>query len=128
MVTEKGLRQVAEITAEENQKKERALIQANQAAEVAVITKTQAVTAAEQKVEVAAKSQAEAETLKKIAQIKAETAEIDKKATIALPRPSRKRSSLAVACPRRTASSPQSRPTATPRSPRPWRRSRCRAS
>ena len=53
MVTEKGLRQVAEITAEENQKKARALIQANQAAEVAVITKTQAVTAAEQKVEVA---------------------------------------------------------------------------
>ena len=83
MVTEKGLRQVAEITAEENQKKARALIQANQAAEVAVISKTQAVTAAEQKVEVAAKSQAEAETMKKIAQIKAETAEIDKKATIA---------------------------------------------
>ena len=82
MVTEKGLRQVAEIKAEENQKKERALIQATQAAEVAVITKTQAVTAAEQKVEVAAKAQAEAETLKKIAQIKADTAEIDKKATI----------------------------------------------
>ena len=74
---------LAEITAEENQKKARALIQANQAAEVAVISKTQAVTAAEQKVEVAAKSQAEAETMKKIAQIKAETAEIDKKATIA---------------------------------------------
>jgi hypothetical protein len=82
MVTEKGLRQVAEIKAEENQKKERALIQATQAAEVAEITKTQAVTVAEQKVEVAAKAQAEAETLKKIAQIKAETAEIDKKATI----------------------------------------------
>ena len=32
--------------------------------------------------EVASKSQAEAETLKKIAEIKAETAEIDKKATI----------------------------------------------
>jgi hypothetical protein len=82
MVTEKGLRQVAEIKAEENQKKERALIQATQAAEVAVITKTQAVTAAEQKVEVAEKSRLEAEAMKKIAQLKADTAEIDKKATI----------------------------------------------
>jgi hypothetical protein len=82
MVTEKGLQQVAEIKAEENQKKERALIQAEQAAEVAVITKTQAVTAAEQRVEVAEKSRLETETLKKIAQLKADTAEIDKKATI----------------------------------------------
>lgn len=83
MVTEKGLRQVAEITAEENQKKMRATIQAQQAAEVAVIAKQQAVTQAQQKVEVAGQEQQEAETRKKIAQLKAETAEIDKKATIA---------------------------------------------
>ena len=89
------------------------MIQANQAAEVAVISKTQAVTAAEQKVEVAAKPQAEAETMKKIAQIKAETAEIDKKATIGLLRPASKRSSWAAAFPRRKRFSPQSRPTAT---------------
>ncbi len=82
MVTEKGLRQVAEIKAEENQKKERALIQATQAAEVAVITKTQAVTVAEQAVEVASKAKNEADMLKQIAQVKAETAEINKKATI----------------------------------------------
>jgi hypothetical protein len=82
MVTEKGLRQVAEIKAEENQKKERALIQATQAAEVAVITKTQAVTVAEQAVEVASKAKAEADMLKQIAQVKAETAEINKKAAI----------------------------------------------
>lgn len=82
MVTEKGLRQVAEITAEENQKKARALIQANQAAEVAVITKTQAVTVAEQAVEVASKAKNEADMLKQIAQVKSETAEINKRATI----------------------------------------------
>lgn len=82
MVEEKGRRQVAEIQAEENQKKERAIIQAQQAAEVAVIEKDRAVTAARQKVEVANQLQAETETLKKIAGIKAETAELDKKATI----------------------------------------------
>src|SRR5208337_1967358 len=71
MVTEKGLRQVAEITAEENQKKARALI-----------TKTQAVTVAEQAVEVASKAKNEADMLKQIAQVKSETAEINKRATI----------------------------------------------
>ncbi len=82
MVQEKGLRQVAEIRAEENQKKERALIQAAQAEEVAEIAKRQAVIAAEQKVEVALQGLAENETLRDIAGIKAETAELDKKAVI----------------------------------------------
>ena len=67
MIEEKGRRQVAEIQAEENQKKERALIQAQQAAEVAVIDKDKAVTAAKQKVEVATQLQAETETYRKIA-------------------------------------------------------------
>jgi hypothetical protein len=82
MVTERGLRQVAEITAEENQKKTRATIQAQQRAEVAVIAKQEAVTQALQKVEVASQEKSEATTRKEIAQLKAETAEIDKKATI----------------------------------------------
>jgi hypothetical protein len=83
MIEEKGRRQVAEIQAEENQKKERAIIQAQQAAEVAEIEKARAVTVAKQKVEVATQLQAETETYKKIAAIKAETAELDKRATIA---------------------------------------------
>jgi hypothetical protein len=83
MIEEKGRRQVAEIQAEENQKKERALIQAQQEADVAVINKDKAVTAARQKVEVASQLQAETETYRKIAEIKAQTAELDKKATIA---------------------------------------------
>ena len=82
MIEEKGRRQVAEVEATENQKKAAALIQAAQAAEVAVVTKTQAVTAAEQRTEVANQLKKEAETLKSIASIKAETAELDKKATI----------------------------------------------
>jgi len=82
MVEEKGRRQVADVQAEENQKKERAVIQANQSAEVAVINKTQAVTAAQQKTEVAVQAQLEAEANRKIAEIKAATAELDKKAKI----------------------------------------------
>lgn len=82
MIQEKGLRQIAEIEAEENQKKERAIIQAEQAAAVAVIKKDEAVTAAQQRVEVAGQAKQEAETLKEIAQIEAETAELKKKATI----------------------------------------------
>lgn len=82
MVEEKGHRLVAEIQAEENQKKERALIQAQQAAEVAVIAKDQAVTEAKRKVEVAGQLQQESEMLKKVAAIKADTAELDKAATI----------------------------------------------
>jgi hypothetical protein len=82
MVEEKGRRLVAEIQAEENQKKERALIQAQQAAEVAVIEKDRAVTAAKQRVEVAGQLQQESEALRKVADIKAQTAELDKKATI----------------------------------------------
>lgn len=83
MVQEKGRRQVADVQAEENQKKERALIQANQSAEVAVINKAQAVTAGEQRVAVAKQLQQESETLKQIASIKAQTAELDAKASIA---------------------------------------------
>lgn len=82
MVEEKGRRQVADVQAEENQGKERALIQAAKAAEVAVTNKAQAVTAAEQKTEVAIQIRKETEQLKEIARIKAETAELDKKATI----------------------------------------------
>lgn len=82
MVEEKGRRQVADVQADENQKKERAIIQASQAAEVAIITKAQAVTAAEQRTEVAGQLQKEAEMLKNIASIKAATAELDKKASI----------------------------------------------
>jgi hypothetical protein len=82
MVEEKGRRLVAEVQADENQKKERAVIQAQQAAEVAVIEKDRAVTAAKQKVEVAAQLEQESQALRKVASIKAETAELDKKATI----------------------------------------------
>jgi len=82
MIQEKGRRQVAEIQAEENQKKERALIQATQAEEVAEIAKRQAVIAAEQRVEVALQLKTESETLRDIAGINAETAELDKKAVI----------------------------------------------
>lgn len=82
MIEEKGRRQVAEIQADENQKKERAMIQAEQAAAVAVIAKTQAVTQAQQRTEVAEQSRLEAVKLKEIADIKAQTAELDKKATI----------------------------------------------
>ena len=82
MVTEKGLRQVAEIEAAENQKKKQATIQAEQQREVAVIASEQAVIQAQQKVAVAAKAKAEAETLQEIARIEAATAELKKKATI----------------------------------------------
>lgn len=82
MIEERGRRQVAEIEAEENQKKERALIQAAQKEEVAEIEKRQAVIEAEKKVEVAQQSKAEAVTLNEIAAIKASTAELDKKAVI----------------------------------------------
>lgn len=82
MVEEKGRRQVADVQADENQKKERALIQASQAAEVAVINKAQAVTAAQQRTEVAQQAQLEAEAGRRIAEIRAATAELEKKAKI----------------------------------------------
>lgn len=83
MVEEKGRRQVADVQAEQNQIRERALIEAQQAADVAVINKEQAVTAARQKAEVAQQAKTEAETLRQIAEIKVQTAELDKRATIA---------------------------------------------
>ena len=82
MIDEQGRRQVAQIKAEENQKKERALIQASQREEVAEIEKRQAVIEAERKVEVAEKAKLEAEQFKQIAQIEAETAELKKAAAI----------------------------------------------
>lgn len=82
MIEEQGRRQVAQIQAEENQKKERAIIQAQQAEEVAEITKRQRVVEAEQKVEVASQLREEAEQLRQIAEIKAQTAELDKAAVI----------------------------------------------
>jgi hypothetical protein len=82
MIEEKGRRQVAEVQAAENQKKEQAVIQANQKAEVAIINKTEAVTAAQQKTEVAEQSRMEAEKLRDIAAIKTQTAELEKKAAI----------------------------------------------
>lgn len=82
MVEEQGRRQVAEIQAEENQKKERATIQAEQALEVARIAKSEAVTKAQQKAEVAEQTKREAMTLREIAEITARTAELKKKATI----------------------------------------------
>jgi hypothetical protein len=82
MVEERGRRQVADVQAEENQKKERATIQAEQALEVAKIAKNEAVTKAQQRAEVAEQTKREAETLRQIAEIKAATAELDKKATI----------------------------------------------
>lgn len=82
MIQEQGRRQVAQIQAEENQKKERALIQASQAEEVAEIAKRQRVIEAEQKVEVAAQLRQEAEELRQIAEIKAQTAELEKAAVI----------------------------------------------
>lgn len=83
MVEERGRRQVADVQAEENQKRERAIIQAQQAADVAIINKEQAVTQARQKAEVAQQAKTEAETLRQIAEIKVKTAELDKQATIA---------------------------------------------
>lgn len=83
MIEEKGRRQVAEIEAEENQKKTKALIEAQKLQEVAEITKRQAVTQAQQRVEVAQQSKREAETQMEIAKIRASTAELDKLATIA---------------------------------------------
>lgn len=82
MIVEKGLRQVAEIEAQQNQEKKKATIAADQKKEVAAIQKDQAVIEAGMKVAVAEQARQEAETLKKIAHLKAETAEIDKKATI----------------------------------------------
>ena len=82
MIEEKGRRQVAEIQAEENQKKERATIQATLAEEVAEINKRQAVIEAEKRVEVAEQSRLENETLREIARIEAETAELKKAAVI----------------------------------------------
>lgn len=82
MLEEKGRRQVAEVQADENQKKERALIQANQAADVAVVSKQQAVTEAQRRTEVAEQLKKEAETLRQIAEIKSQTAELDKKSAI----------------------------------------------
>ncbi len=82
MIIERGLRQVAETEAAANLEKKKATVAAQQEQEVAVIKKTQAVTQAQQKVEVALQDKQEAETLKSIAQIKAERAELDKKAVI----------------------------------------------
>lgn len=82
MVEERGRRQVADVAAEENQKKTRAMIQAQQEADVAVVTKTRAVTAAAQRTEVAEQQRLEADKMRQIAQIKAATAELDKQATI----------------------------------------------
>ena len=82
MIIEKGLRQVAETEAAANLEKKKATVAAQQEQEVAVIRKQQAVTQAQQKVEVALQDKQEAETLKAIAQIKAERAELDKKAVI----------------------------------------------
>ncbi len=82
MIIERGLRQVAETEAAANLEKKKATVAAQQEQEVAVIKKAQAVTQAQQKVEVALQDKQEAETLKSIAQIKAERAELDKKAVI----------------------------------------------
>jgi hypothetical protein len=81
-IEETGRRQVAEIQAEENQKKERAMIQAQQAADVSVIDKQRAVTDAKRRVEVAEQSRKEAETMKAIARIEAETASLKKQSQI----------------------------------------------
>ena len=82
MVTGRGLRQVAEIEAAQNQEKKKATIAAEQKREVASITKDQAVIEAAQKVEVAGKLKAESEMLEQVAKIKAEIALLDKQATI----------------------------------------------
>jgi hypothetical protein len=82
MIREKGLRQIAEIQAAENQVKEKAVIQAEKEQEVAVINKNRAVTEAQKKVEVAEQDRQEALKLQQIAEIKAKTAEMDKLAAI----------------------------------------------
>jgi len=82
MVEEMGRRQIAEIQAVENQKKEKAVIGAQQAAEVAKIDKDRAVTEGERKVLVAKQSKLEAQTVQETAKIEAETAELRKQATI----------------------------------------------
>jgi uncharacterized membrane protein YqiK len=82
MIIERGLRQVAETEAAANLEKKKATVAAQQEQEVSVIKKAQAVTQAQQKVEVALQDKQEAETLKMTAKIKAERAELDKKAVI----------------------------------------------
>jgi hypothetical protein len=83
MIEERGRRQVAEVQATENQKKEQAVIQAEQKAQVAIINKAEAVTAAQQRTEVAEQNRQETEKLREIAAIKVQTAELEKKASIA---------------------------------------------
>jgi hypothetical protein len=82
MIIEKGLRQVAETEAASNLLKKKATVEADKEREVAVINKAKAVTQAQQKVEVAEQERQEAETRKAIAAIKAETADLEKKATV----------------------------------------------
>jgi len=82
MIVEKGLRQVAETEAAANLEKKKATVEADKLREVAEIDKKRAVIAASQKVEVAGQDKQEAETLRQIAEIKAQTAELNKKATI----------------------------------------------
>lgn len=84
MVEQRGLRELAEVTAEMNKTKEKATIAAEQAAEVAEIVKREFVTKAMQRTEVAEQNRLEAEKLKQIAAVKAQTAELDKAATISL--------------------------------------------
>lgn len=82
MIIEKGLRQVAETEAAANLEKKKATVEADKLREVAIIDKQRAVVAAQQKVEVAAQEKQEADTRKLIAAVQAETAELNKKATI----------------------------------------------
>lgn len=82
-VEESGRRQVAEVQARENQKKEEAIIQAEQRAEVAKIAKQEAITKASQLAEVAEQNRLVALKAKEIAQIEAETAELAKRKVIA---------------------------------------------
>jgi uncharacterized cupredoxin-like copper-binding protein len=82
MIVEKGLRQVAETEAAANLEKKKATVSADKEREVAVINKAMAVTQAQQKVEVAEQERQEAETRKAIAAIKAETADLEKTATV----------------------------------------------
>jgi MarR-like DNA-binding transcriptional regulator SgrR of sgrS sRNA len=82
MIIEKGLRQVAETEAASNLIKKKATVEADKEREVAIINKAKAVTQAQQKVEVAEQERQEAETRKAIAAIKAETADLEKKATV----------------------------------------------
>lgn len=81
-ITAEGESEVEKIKQEGEKEKMKALVSAEKEAEVAEVVKKKAVTEAEQKVEVAGQQLKEAETMKQVAAVEAETAELKKQADI----------------------------------------------